>query len=58
MINKGAETLPNKDAQAYKQLAVILTTFRNFTMQETTKKDSNMQINYSKPILIIHKHLH
>ena len=22
MINKGAETLPNKDAQAYKQLAV------------------------------------
>lgn len=24
MINKGAESLPNKDAQAYKQLAVYI----------------------------------
>jgi hypothetical protein len=40
MLNKGAETLPAKDAQAFKQLAVIFFVYnRNFTMQKTSKRD-------------------
>jgi hypothetical protein len=39
MINKGAETLPNKDAQTYKQLAVNKIGFRNIMMRKITKKD-------------------
>jgi len=40
MLNKGAEYLPSKDAQAFKQLAVILFIYsRNFTMLKTLKKD-------------------
>lgn len=38
MINKGAESLPNKDAQAYRQLAVRLQLFRNFMMAKIIKK--------------------
>jgi hypothetical protein len=38
MINKGAETLPAKDAQTYKQLAVRRPIFRNSMMLRTTKK--------------------
>lgn len=39
MINKGAESLPARDAQAYKQLAVIRSIFRNSTTLRTIKKD-------------------
>jgi len=39
MINKGAESLPAKDAQAYKQLAVIMSIFRNTMTLRITKKD-------------------
>lgn len=38
MINKGAETLPAKDAQTYNQLAVKRPIFRNSMMLRTTKK--------------------
>jgi hypothetical protein len=52
MINKGAESLPGKDAQNYKQLAVQQLSFRNSTMPKTTRKDSKMQKDYWKLILI------
>lgn len=53
MINKGAESLPNKDAQTYKQLAVRISTFRNTTMRKTTRKAWRMPISYWRRILII-----
>lgn len=53
MINKGAESLPNKDAQTYKQLAVLITTFRNTMMRKTTRKAWRMPISYWRRILII-----
>jgi len=57
MINKGAESLPAKDAQAYKQLAVPPPIARNFTTQRITKKGLKTLKNYLKFIPNILKHL-
>ena len=56
MINKGAESLPAKDAQAYKQLAVLLFVARNSMMPRTTKRALKTLINCLKLIPIILKH--
>lgn len=38
MLNKGAETLPAKDAQAFKQLAVNISLFQKFHDSKNFKK--------------------
>jgi len=55
MINKGAESLPNKDAQTYKQLAVHKSPLRNTTTPRTTRRAWRMPTNYWRPIPTIQK---
>ncbi len=57
MINKGAESLPAKDAQAYKQLAVLLYVARNSMMPRTTKRGLKTQRSCLKLTPTILKHL-
>jgi hypothetical protein len=57
MLTKSADSLPQKDAQAFKQLAVLfhLIMPRNSTIQKIIKKDLNMHNNCWQNILIILK---
>ena len=56
MLTKVGDTLPQKDAHAFKQLAVkYLLNRRNFMTLKIIRKDWNMRINCCKHILIILK---